>query len=169
MMPASESGRCSLVACITSAEASRQTSTAAVAPSAGHTRCMSSNTPSSQVCHDSCRSTLTCSSTALVQLSGGASWRAAGHVAQAAAQRFELVVLDAAAGAGLEVLADQQLQLERQLAVVERVELVAHRRRRRPADHSRDSCRSVRSACRARVSRDFTVPTAMSSEKAISS
>ncbi len=44
MTPASESGRCTLVACMTPAEAIRQTSTAAVAPIAGQTRCMSSNT-----------------------------------------------------------------------------------------------------------------------------
>ena len=58
---------------------------------------------------------------------------------------------------------------EAHLAVVELLEAVLHVVAADHVHHDRLSRSSWRSACRARVSRDLTVPTATPSEKAISS
>ena len=63
----------------------------------------------------------------------------------------------------------QHLIAHRQLVVDEGVEPRAHVVAADVADHDFSPSSSARSACRARVSRDLTVPTAMPSENAISS
>ena len=68
-----------------------------------------------------------------------------------------------------DVRLDGHLLRRRQLAVHERLEQLARRLAAEDRDHDRNPSSSARSACRARVSRDLTVPTATPSEKAISS
>ncbi len=74
-----------------------------------------------------------------------------------------------AALAPFEVRADGDLIGERELAIVKRLETPARRRAGERLHAVLSSRSSSRSAWRARVSRDFTVPTATPSENAISS
>jgi hypothetical protein len=96
--------------------------------------------------------------------------RAAGRERlQHAADRLEIGEQLGAAVAPLEVGTDGDLLGDAELAVVERLQ-AAPRRRAGERLHALLASRSSwRSAWRARVSRDFTVPTATPSEKAISS
>ena len=64
---------------------------------------------------------------------------------------------------------DGDLLVDRQLAIDEGVEVLARVLASDVGNHVRSPSSSARSVCRARVSRDFTVPTATPSEKAISS
>src|SRR5205807_773317 len=87
---------------------------------------------------------------------------------QGAAEPAQIGELVGAVIAPFEVRADGDLVADRELAVVERLQPPARFRageRRHAVLASRSSRRS---AWRARVSRDFTVPTATPSEKAIS-
>ena len=64
---------------------------------------------------------------------------------------------------------DGDLLVDRQLAIDKRVEVLARVLASDVGNHVRRPNSSARSVCRARVSRDFTVPTATPRENAISS
>ena len=83
----------------------------------------------------------------------------------------QLKVLDAigARPAPAHVALDEHLLVDRQLVVEERLEPLARVFAADVGSHAWRPSSSARSACRARVSRDFTVPTATPREKAISS
>ncbi len=68
-----------------------------------------------------------------------------------------------------QVRLDGHLFVDRQLTIDKGVEVLARVLASDVGDHVRRPSSSARSVCRARVSRDFTVPTATPSEKAISS
>ena len=91
------------------------------------------------------------------------------HGAQRVAQFREGRRFEPAGDALLQVALNQDLRFDGQLAVVIRGQLVANLLTRQHVHHARTSLNWRRSVWRARVSRDFTVPTATSSESAISS
>ena len=92
-----------------------------------------------------------------------------GHGAQRVAEIADRLFLEAAGDAFLEVALDEHALVHRQLTVVIRGEILAHAIAGEDVHHTRTSRSCSRSVCRARVSRDLTVPTATSSDSAMSS
>ena len=172
MSPASESGRSWFAACSTPSDATMQMSIAAVAPIAAHTRCMSWNRLRISEVHDSCSSMpqpLDHLARQPLGFGRAAIGQPLGGLAQRRPHLVELRGDQRAGDAIVQVALNGDALLERQLVVVELLEPVLHVLAADGVHHGRVSRSWTRSACRARVSRDFTVPTATPSEKAISS
>ena len=144
---------------------------APVAPSAAHTKCRSSKTRPVRPLIDS-------ASSAFIRLTTieGSPSHAPGSIAhrqrsgpQAGPQVVQLPGFCCARRAFPQVRLDGDLIADRQLAVVERGQLAPHLPTCSRHHDLSASLSWARSASRARVSRDFTVPTATPSENAISS
>ncbi len=170
--PASESGRSWLAAWSTLIDPTRQNNVAAVAPSAAQTRCMSWNSAlnlgaqrklrlHAQPLDRSARQPLSLRRVAIGQLRRS--------FAERAAQVVELGRHQRARHAVAQVALDGDSLLHRQFVVVEFLEAVLHVLAVDRVHHDRLSRNCCRRVCRARVSRDLTVPTATPSENAISS
>ena len=95
--------------------------------------------------------------------------RRGGADAQRGADQLQVLDARGARVAPAQVRLELHLIGHRQLPVDERLEQFARRVAAQIPNHDRSPSRSARSAWRARVNRDFTVPTATSSVKAISS
>ena len=142
MIPASESGRSLLAAWSTPADAKMQISIAKVAPSPAHTRCMSWKDSRACATSEKCSSTPMRSSTAPRDETGLACRTArngAGHRAQRMAQVREGRGLEPAGDAFLQMTLNEDLRVDREFAVVIRLQILADLLARKHVHHARTS------------------------------
>ena len=143
-----------------------QTKVAAVDASAIHTRCMSSNARATRAVQDSCASARIRLITPERSAGPVVGRRGRRREPQRVADVLELAQVARARRAIVQVGLDRDELADRQLAIVKGLETPPHRR---AGQERHTSLNCARSASRARASRDLTVPTAMPSEKPISS